>query len=145
MGAKMMPELRRRLTVSFHWSLLILTMLLVGGVAAPLVAWLFVLVSFAMTALAILFGLQAKPGPLLDGVVRQAHPWLHRALYAYLLLTAWLTAVNQIFGQRFDLHGMYLVLIWAALFHGMFHLWRHTALGDGCLRNMTPKFLHKNL
>ena len=34
------------------------------------------------------------------------------------------------------------VLLFLGLLHGLFHLWRHTALFDGALRVILPKFMH---
>ena len=35
-----------------------------------------------------------------------------------------------------------MVLFSAASLHAIYHLWRHTALGDGALRRITPRALH---
>lgn len=132
--------LRRPATIVLHWSLVLLTMLMAAGAGGAAGAWAFALAGLAMTALALRFGLQSRPGPVLRGAVRAAHPWLHRGLYAYLaglsLLTLWdLTSATL----PLDLSAFYVALVWIAIFHGMFHLWRHTALGDGALRTMLPR------
>ena len=38
-----------------------------------------------------------------------------------------------------------LILLAAATFHAIFHLWRHTTLYDGALNMISPKAVHKHL
>ena len=37
------------------------------------------------------------------------------------------------------------LVFFGGLMHGCFHAWRHTALYDGALRNITPRFAHRIL
>lgn len=140
--------MRRRVTIALHWltATLLLFMLGDGGATAWL-AWLFALSGIVMVALALAFGLMNGPGPKLDGLFRVAHPWLHRALYG---LIAWSAVAALAETLAHPLPGLQarkllLVLLAAALLHAVFHLWRHTALGDGALRRITPRSLHSIL
>jgi hypothetical protein len=107
-------------------------------------AFAFGIAGLAMCALALAFGLMSGPGPKLEGGLRAAHPWMHRAMYAGLGLAALATLSDQMglgtFGLR--LQSLWFALIGAGMLHGIFHLWRHTALGDGAFRRMTPRALH---
>ena len=40
---------------------------------------------------------------------------------------------------------IFLLTLGAGLMHGVFHMWRHTVLLDGALRNITPRALHNIL
>ncbi|MEM6371872.1 MAG: hypothetical protein AAF727_03705, partial [Pseudomonadota bacterium] len=107
----------------------------------------FVLSSLGMCALAVMHGLLNGPGPKLDGALRAAHPWLSRGMYAALGLVAGLTAWGLIapLPEGINLAQIYFYLMSASSLHAIFHLWRHTALGDGALRRITPKALHDTL
>ncbi|MFZ5964750.1 hypothetical protein ACOXXX_17545 [Thalassococcus sp. BH17M4-6] len=139
---------RRRITVLLHWTSFVLLVLLVsGGTAYPLLVWAFVLSGLAMTATALLRGLMTRPGPKLEGIARNAHPWMHRGMYALLTWAALVAAAHQL-GLALpgpDLSLTLMILLSASSLHAIFHLWRHTALGDGALRIITPKALHKVL
>lgn len=138
-----MPTLRRRLTILLHWSVLALLMLILGYGPTPVLAWAFGAAGLVMVALALVAGLMSGPGPKLEGGLRAAHPWAHRALYALLALTCLLTLWTQLAGQQVpDLSRLYVGLLGIGMLHGIFNLWRHTALGDGVLRRMTPRALH---
>jgi cytochrome b561 len=72
---------------------------------------------------------------------------MHRALYALLAWSALATGAAQL-GSPLpgpEARTLLLALLAAALIHGVFHLWRHTALGDGALRRMTPRRFHNIL
>ena len=92
----------------------------------------------------LVLGLMNGPGPKLEGVFRAAHPWLSRIMYAALGLvsaaTLWVMLGNKLPGP--GLPELYFYLFSASALHGIFHLWRHTALGDGALRRITPKSMH---
>lgn len=137
-------ELHRRLTILLHWSLLAMLAALLAGAEHPVLYWAFGMGGLAMGALALGFGLLSRPGPKLEGVLRAAHPWMHRAMYALLVLVCALTLHARLAGglAAAELRQWYMILFSVAALHGIFHLWRHTALGDGALRRMTPKFLH---
>jgi hypothetical protein len=136
---------RRRLTIALHWAaFLLLILLLAGGGAVPLLGWAFALAGLTMVLLALVFGLLNGPGPKLEGTLRAAHPWLSRLMYALLAWAALATLTGEL---GHPLPGPRLPAIWftvlaAASLHGVFHLWRHTALGDGALRRITPHMLH---
>jgi hypothetical protein len=119
--------MRRGLTIALHWSCWVLLLLLLGLGPVPV--------------LAFAFGIA---GLKLEGGLRAAHPWMHRAMYAGLGLAALATLSDQMglgtFGLR--LQSLWFALIGAGMLHGIFHLWRHTALGDGAFRRMTPRALH---
>ena len=136
---------RRRATILLHWSVLTLLMLtLAAGLENAILNTAFGLAGLAMVALALIFGLMNGPGPKLEGALRAAHPWLSRGMY---LLLAWasLAALMPTFGIALPgptPRNLMVTLFAASALHAIFHLWRHTALGDGALRRMTPKSLH---
>lgn len=140
--------MRRRATVALHWLTATLLLFVLGdGGATAWLAWLYALSALALVALALAFGLMNGPGPKLDGLFRAAHPWLHRALYA---LIGWGAAALLAQTLTRPLPGpsartLLLALLAAALLHAVFNLWRHTALGDGALRRITPRSLHNIL
>lgn len=140
--------MRRRATIVLHWLNAMLLLFLLGdGGATAWLAWAFAATALAMTALALVFGLMGGPGPKLEGALRVAHPWMHRALYALLAWSALATGAAQL-GSPLpgpEARTLLLALLAAALIHGVFHLWRHTALGDGALRRMTPRRFHNIL
>ena len=136
--------MRRRLTIALHWSCWAMLLLLLGLGPVPLLAIAFGIAGLAMVALALVFGLMSGPGPKLEGGLRAAHPWMHRAMYAALALTA-LATLGAPLGLALPgvpLQSLWFALTGAGMLHGIFHLWRHTALGDGALRRMTPRALH---
>lgn len=139
--------MRRTATITLHWLNLVLLLLLMAAGPVPLIAWAFALSGLAMVALALTNGLLNGPGPKLDGLFRAAHPWLSRGMYAFLglvsALVIWHQFTGDVPGPKLEDWLMYLLSV--AALHGIFHLWRHTALGDGVLRRMTPKALHKSL
>lgn len=134
--------MRRTATITFHWLSLLLLVLLVAGGPIPVLAWAFGAVSIALCAIALLRGLMNGPGPRLEGVLRRAHPWLNRAMYVALGAVAgatlWHVAVSPVEG----IGRMHFYLMSASCLHAIFHLWRHTALGDGALRRITPNAMH---
>lgn len=136
---------RRRATILLHWSVLTLLMLvLAAGLKNIVLNALFGIAGLVMVALAAVFGLMNGPGPKLTGVLRTAHPWLSRGMYALL---AWASISTLTLAVGTALPGpsardLMVALFAASALHGIFHLWRHTALGDGVLRRMTPKSMH---
>ncbi|WP_299553417.1 hypothetical protein [uncultured Tateyamaria sp.] len=139
--------MRRKATIALHWLTLVLLILLVAGGPIPVVAWAFALSGLAMCLLAVALGVMNGPGPKLEGALRRAHPWLSRAMYAALGIVAALTAWSQLGGTWSgpSLPNLYFYLMSASALHAIFHLWRHTALGDEALRRMTPTSMHKLL
>lgn len=136
--------MRRTMTITLHWFSFVLLVLLVAGGPIPVLAWAFGIAGLAMTGLALVNGLLNGPGPKLEGVARAAHPWLSRAMYGALTLVAALTIWAQLGGTWSGptLPEIYFYLLSASALHAIFHLWRHTALGDGALRRITPKTMH---
>jgi len=137
--------MRRRATITLHWLNVLLLLFVLGDGGQT--AWLslaYAACALAMCALALGFGLMNGPGPKLEGAFRLIHPWLHRGLYALLgwgavaLLAETLARPLPGPGAR----TLLLALLAAALIHAVFHLWRHTALGDGALRRITPRAIH---
>ncbi len=138
---------RRGLTIVLHWGLLFMILMMIkGGTAAPALRWAFVGAGGLWAGLAIGFGMLGKPGPKLQGSARVAFPWLHRAMYAGIAVAAGLNlgALLGVTPMIWAWNSL-LVLFVAGIFHGIFHLWRHTTLNDGALRMMTPKIWHKHL
>ena len=139
---------RRRATILLHWTNFVLLILLVaGGTGSAALVWALVLTALAMPAIAVSQGLMTRPGPKLDGIARTAHPWMHRGMYALMVYVALVAAAYQL-GAPLpgpDISLALMILLSASSLHAIFHLWRHTALGDGALRIITPRALHKVL
>jgi len=135
---------RRRATIALHWLNLVLLLLLLAGGLVPALAWAFVLSGLTMCALAVVKGLMNGPGPKLGGVFRTAHPFLSWGMYAALAAVCGLTLSALLGGDTFGikLSQAYFVLMSLSSMHAIFHLWRHTALGDGALKRILPKALH---
>lgn len=112
-----------------------------------MLAWAFGLGGLIMVEMAVYSGLMSGPGRKLSGGLRIAHPWMHRGMYALLAVTAAATLTDQFDTRLFGLdpRSFWFALIGAGMLHGIFHLWRHTALGDGAFRRMTPRSLHRFL
>ncbi|MEQ9261464.1 MAG: hypothetical protein RIG84_20440 [Roseovarius sp.] len=142
-----MKQARRSLTIALHWGLLLLMIFIIAGASSPWVFWAFALSGFAMSGLALPFGLMSGPGPALEGALRALHPWMHRAMYLYLALLSAITLKALLTGEPAgrDLLIWYYALAAATALHSVFHLWRHTGLGDGALRRITPKAIHHML
>ncbi len=100
-----------------------------------------------MVLIAVFSGLMNGPGPKLDGALRMAHPWLSRGMYAALAGVGGVTFATliNVWTAPIALKDLYFYLLAIASLHGVFHLWRHTALGDGALKRITPTFMHKSL
>lgn len=137
--------MRRSITMSLHWLNLLLLLFVLGDDGKT--AWLslaYAASALAMCGLALVFGLMNGPGPKLEGAVRAAHPWLHRGIY---LLLGWgaLALVAETVGwppPGPQARTLLLALLAVAALHAVFNLWRHTALGDGVLRRITPRAIH---
>lgn len=141
-----MPE-RRQITIAAHWTVFLLLMLLISGATSAVLHWGFGIAGLIMAVTALTSGLMNGPGPKLEGFFRSLHPWAHRAMYVLLAWIAGVTIFAQLFGTSswLPVKTWHLILTGAAMFHAIFHLWRHTTLGDGALRRMTPQALHKML
>ncbi|SLN23052.1 hypothetical protein [Pseudooctadecabacter jejudonensis] len=135
---------RRRLHIVLHWTIFMLILAMVkGGTSADWVRWAFVIATALWVAIAMVKGLIGKPGPKLGPATRAAYPWMHRALYLALAISAVLNA-----GELTALIApgpawtSLLVLLGLGALHGLFHFWRHTALYDNALRLITPRAFH---
>ena len=139
--------LRRQITITAHWTLVVLLMVLISDAKAAAWHWAFGLSGLVMVAMVLIDGLMSGPGPRLQGTFRVLHPWSHRLMYLLLGTVAGAALYAQITGTPFLLptKTWYLLLTAAMAFHAIFHLWRHTTLYDGALRRMTPRALHKIL
>lgn len=138
---------RRGVIIALHWSVaLMLLMMIKGGSAAPALRWSFVAAATGWVGIALVHGLSGRPGPKLSGAARAVYVPMHRALYALLTICAGLNAAELVglitAGPAWT---ALMVLLVAATFHAIFHLWRHTTLYDGALRTMTPRALHRYL
>lgn len=137
--------MRRRATITLHWLNLILLLVVLGdGGGTVWLSLAYSATALGMCALALVFGLLNGPGPKLDGGLRTLHPWLHRAMYALLGWGAIALAAEAL-GRALpgpEARNLLLALLAASALHATFNLWRHTALGDGALRRITPRAVH---
>ncbi len=137
--------MRRPATIALHWlNLLLLLFVLGDGGATAWLSLVYAAGALTMCGLALVFGLMNGPGPKLDGAVRAAHPWLHRGIY---LLLGWGAVALLAETLAMPLPGpeartLLLALLAVTALHATFNLWRHTALGDGALRRITPRAIH---
>ena len=136
--------MRRTATITLHWLNFVLVILLVAGGPIPFLAWSFALSGLAICTIAATRGLLNGPGPKLQGAVRAAHPWLSWAMYlgtgAVAVITIWVMTGGDWGGP--SLSELYFYMLSGSSLHAIFHLWRHTALGDGALRRITPAAVH---
>lgn len=136
---------KRAATMALHWSLLILVTPLGAGWITAFLEWSFAIVALAMSTLALFFGLQAHAGPKSPWIVRLINAWGHRGLYVYLAIAGTLALHGRITGDGADMTIHYQVLLWITIFHAIYHLFRHLVVGDGALRTMTPRAIHRML
>ncbi|MEO0767469.1 MAG: hypothetical protein AAFY75_15760 [Pseudomonadota bacterium] len=136
--------MRRTATIALHWLNSVLVILLVAGGPIPFLAWTFAVTGLAICAIAVVHGLMNGPGPKLQGALRAAHPWLSWAMYlstgVVAAITIWVM-LGRAWGGP-SLSELYFYMLSASSLHAIFHLWRHTALGDGALRRITPASMH---
>ena len=136
--------MRRTATIALHWLNFVLVILLVAGGPIPFLAWTFTASGLAICAIAVVHGLMNGPGPKLQGALRVAHPWLSWAMYlvtgVVAAITIWVMLGRAWAGP--GLSELYFYILSASSLHAIFHLWRHTALGDGALRRITPASMH---
>ncbi|MDU8909845.1 hypothetical protein [Aestuariicoccus sp. MJ-SS9] len=121
-----------------------LILLISGGTGSPVLSWAFVVAALIFSGSGLVFGLMTGAGPMLSGTARSAHPWMHRAMYVASAATALVVAADRLEqAPPWPEPSLALMLLLSiASLHAIFHLWRHTALGDGALRLMTPRALH---
>lgn len=138
---------RRSAHIALHWTVFMLILAMVkGGTAAEWVRWLFVGAVTVWVAIALAKGLIGKAGPKLGPKTKAIYPWMHRAIYCALAVSAGLNA-GELLGwiPPGPAWTSLLVLLSIGALHGIFHFWRHTALYDNALRLITPKFAHRYL
>lgn len=138
---------RRSLHIVLHWTVFMLLLAMVkGGTSAEWVRWAFVVCVAVWAAIALAKGLIGKAGPKLGPRTRAIYPWLHRAIYAALVVSAALNAAELIgWIDAGPAWTSLLVLLGIGAFHGLFQFWRHNALFDGALKLITPNFMHSIL
>jgi len=141
------PASRRRATIALHWSLFLLLICITAGAEHPAFYWAFALCGAGICALALAFGLMGRPGPKLQGAARIAHPWMHRGLYVAIAGVSALCVLHLLTGTPgfLEMRRATKILFYITMLHAVFHLWRHTALMDGALRTITPRFIHASL
>ena len=139
--------MRRKVIIALHWAVVMAVLAMTeGGSGAPGLRWTFAGLAGLWIAVMLAGGPLGKPGPKLTGMARAIYRPLHLALYALMGITATLTATELLdVTDPGPAWTALLILLATGLFHGIFHLWRHTALYDGALRIMTPRFMHKFL
>ena len=135
----------RRIVITLHW-LSFLFVYLIWSTTPDWPLWLvqpFIAVAFAFFALYLVRRRPYfRPGPKLEGWTRPVHRLQHHLMYFSLVALALVFLTNQ--PERVTYVAVQLVFF-GGLMHGCFHAWRHTALYDGALRNITPHFFHKVL
>lgn len=144
----MMRVTRRRATILLHWLVtLALILMMSDGARFAWLLWGFVLACLGFAAVGLVFGLMTRPGPKLTGIIRAAHPSLHRVMYWLMAGTALVVAADALGYATPGVTGALaqMVLFSAASLHAIYHLWRHTALRDNALRIITPRALHRYL
>lgn len=133
---------RRRFVIFAHWTtaFLLAVLLIKGPGASPWLTSAFaVLCGLWFASYLVGRGPLGRPGPKLVSALRSIHRIQHHALY-FAIAAAALASVTVL---EASITGRALtVLLFLGLLHGVFHLWRHTALFDGALRTILPKFLH---
>ncbi len=126
---------------ALHWtnSILMLAVLASGQAVGWSIA--FGLVGLVWAGLALIRGQSGRPGPKLKGWARYAHLWGHRLLYTLTALAA-LACLGQVAGFELPARQLILSCIAGGALHAVFHLWRHTTLGDNALHMILPKAMH---
>lgn len=137
--------IRRRFVIVAHWStaFLLAVLLIEGPGAASWLVWSFAGIGLSWVASYVLAqGPRARPGPKLQGWLRAVHRMQHHVLYLALAVLIYFILTNL---EASATGRAMKVVLFLGLLHGVFHVWRHTALFDGALRTITPSFLHKVL
>lgn len=138
---------RRTLNIALHWSFaLMLLSMIKGGSDAVLLRWTYVIVGAIWVGIAIAKGILAKPGPKLKGLLRRSFAAVHWGLYAIIGTSVVINALALLnLAPKQLAFTSLLVVLTAATFHAVFHLWRHAALYDNALRMIFPPSWHKYL
>ncbi|MBT8458390.1 MAG: hypothetical protein HKP37_00770 [Boseongicola sp.] len=133
---------RRRFVIFAHWvtAFLLAVLLIEGPSAAPWLTYAFAgLTGLWFVSYVVGRGPLGTPGPRLVGALRTIHRLQHHALYVVMAIAA-LASVTVL--EASSTGRALTVLLFLGLLHGTFHLWRHTALFDGALRMILPRFMH---
>lgn len=138
---------RRRATILLHWLVFFSALVIALRGVEWASAAVFVVSGTAMTGIAVARGLMTRASPALDGVMASLHGWGHWAMYAALTLVAFYVALAALARPLPGPDAAYLatLLVYLSALHATYHLWRHTALGDGALRRIFPRALHRLL
>lgn len=136
------PPVYRSVLKVLHWSALTLIVLTLAIGLTPFLRWAIIGVAVVWSIGFGAFGLMAKPGPALTGALRSYFQPAHLFMLGLFDICA-IVALNADVGTLAGMNRtVFLAMLGLALLHGIFHLWRHTALGDGALRNMMPRAFH---
>lgn len=138
---------RRKVVIALHWATAFLLLVLIkGGTQDAVWRWAFVACGGGWLAMMALGGPLGRPGPKLEGWARGIFHPLHLGMYSLLAGAVGLNVAALVGWAKVEAAwSSLIVLLCAATFHAIFHLWRHTALNDGALRAMTPRIAHKYL
>ncbi len=139
--------MRRRAVIALHWSTVFLLLALIkGGTQDALWRGAFVLAGGGWLVLMAAGGPLGRPGPKLSGWAQALYHPAHLGIYALLAGAVGLNLAALLGYAPLEAAWTSLILLLcAATFHAIFHLWRHTTLNDGALRAMTPRIAHKYL
>ena len=125
-----------------HWTALALIVLILLNGLNGWVRWGLILVAVLWGLGYAVFGHLSRPGPALTGLARSGF----KAMHVIVLAALEMAAVAALLAPNGLLDGatrvIFLLTLGLGLLHGIFHLCRHTALGDGALRNITPRLMH---
>lgn len=138
---------RRRLNIALHWTFFMMLLAMIkGGTDAVWLRWAYVLLGGLWVGAAVVKGILAKPGPKLQGILRDSFKLMHAGLYALIALSVFINAAAllNILSKEAAFTSLLVVLV-AGTFHAIFHFWRHNVLYDNALRMISPKFSHKYL
>ncbi len=137
---------RRSLVIGLHWATALLILVLLNDGVGTGWHLAFMAVGGVWLAIMVFGGPLGGPGPKLQGWARAMFRPLHLAMYGLLAGAVALTAAVPFgYATAAAARTALIILLCLALFHAIFHLWRHTTLHDGALRMMTPRIWHKYL
>lgn len=138
---------RRRANVVLHWTFFLMLLAMIkGGTDAVWLRWAYVGVGTLWVGIAVAKGVLAKPGPKLQGILRDSFRIGHAAIYAIVAISVAVNAAALLGWVAKDL--AFTALLWVltvGTFHALFHFWRHNVLFDNALRMILPSFAHKYL
>lgn len=144
-GLRQVPDGYRMFLQLAHWASFALVVAALGSGNTPFISLGFGVIVAGWTIGFCLYGIVARPSPALTGITRK----LFRPMHFVLMLLLAATAVSLMRAEPGPLAGtariLCLLALGGGLLHGCFHLWRHTALGDGAMRNIMPRMTHNIL